>query len=58
MPVPNNMYLGDGVYASFDGSYIWLTIGDGSKIALEPEVYSALTTFARNVAGWKIGEVS
>ncbi len=41
-------YLGDGVYASFDGYYIWLrTEREGSwhEIALEPEVYANLKEF-------------
>jgi hypothetical protein len=44
-------YLGDGVYASFDGYYIWLRTGahEGphvtNKIALEPSVYEALVRY-------------
>ena len=42
-------YLGDAVYASFDGWQIWLRTGDGNNnvIALEPAVYQALLDFAR-----------
>jgi hypothetical protein len=43
-------YIGDGVYADFDGYYIWLYTSDGieksAKIALEPEVLDALNNFA------------
>ena len=41
-------YLGDSVYASFDGYHVWLTTENGypddprNKIALEPAVYQAL----------------
>lgn len=40
-------YLGDAVYASFDGYQIWLRTGDGNdnRIALEPAVYAALLKF-------------
>jgi hypothetical protein len=47
----NPEYLGDGVYASFDGWYIWLRTGahEGAnvtnKIALEPSVYEALVRY-------------
>jgi hypothetical protein len=43
-------YLGDGVYASFDGWHMWLRTSDGlrvtNEIALEPAVYSALVRYA------------
>ena len=42
-------YLGDGVYASFDGFHIWLYTQEGNKIALEPVVYNALTTYHTDV---------
>jgi hypothetical protein len=38
-------YLGDGVYASFDGYQVWLRVDDGSRIALEPEVMANLNEF-------------
>lgn len=42
-------YLGDAVYADFDGYAIVLTTEDGirviDRIVLEPEVYHALTVF-------------
>ena len=41
-------YLGDGLYASFDGYQIWLRApqmeGD-HLVALEPPVYAALVAF-------------
>lgn len=46
-------YLGDGVYAIFDGSGIWLRTGDhreklaDNKIYLEPEVLQALESFKK-----------
>ena len=42
-------YLGDGVYASFDGYHIVLDLrgqDDTTKIALEPEVLNALVKYA------------
>lgn len=47
----NSIYLGDGVYASYDGWHIWLTTGShvmeeaDNKIALEPEVFSELLKY-------------
>lgn len=40
-------YLGDAVYASFDGYNIWLRTGDGNQqqIALEPAVFDALVRY-------------
>lgn len=41
-------YLGDGVYASFDGYHIWLDLrGQDSttRIALEPSVLESLSRF-------------
>lgn len=45
------VYLGDSVYASFDGHVVTLTTENGlptdpsNKIYLEPEVYAALVNF-------------
>ena len=50
-------YLGDGVYASFDGYQIELKAeGDGvtNVIYLEPLVMSALMSFAEKAYGVKI----
>ena len=42
-------YIGDGVYASFDGYHIWLKTQDGMQIALEPEVYFNLLNYKDHV---------
>lgn len=46
-------YLGDGVYADFDGFGIVLTTEDGiretNRIVLEPEVYTALTQYIEHL---------
>ena len=55
MPEREREYLGDGVYASFDGYHIWLRTGahEGphvtNKIALEPAVFAALVEYERQV---------
>lgn len=50
MPDNRKAYIGDGVYAEFDGYYIWLYTSNGvdesTRIALEPEVLSNLNNFA------------
>jgi hypothetical protein len=42
-------YLGDAVYADFDGYHIVLTTSDGlrdtNRICLEPSVYDALVRY-------------
>lgn len=49
-------YLGDAVFAWFDGFYIWLETRDGptsdttNAIALEPEVWRALDAWRHRVA--------
>lgn len=45
--LPREKYLGDAVYASYDGWHIWLRTGDGNdnKIALDPEVWASLQRF-------------
>lgn len=53
---PGPEYLGDGVYASFDGYHLWLTTGSheerdaSNRIALEPGVYAALVRYQARVA--------
>jgi hypothetical protein len=46
-------YLGDGVYAIFDGAGIWLHANDHKnptdRIYLEPTVMEALKRFVENV---------
>ena len=46
-----DVYLGDGVYASFDGFQIWLATGDDSNkvVALEPEALKALNGYAKSI---------
>lgn len=48
-------YLGDSVYADFDGYHIVLTTENGygpnNTIALEPAVYAALVAYFRSVYG-------
>lgn len=46
---PDETYLGDGVYASFDGYQIWLRIDNGSKIALDASVFAALIRFQEGI---------
>lgn len=58
---PPKEYLGDGVYASFDGLYIWLETLEGMKIALEPEVQVALDRYKESLiifyaGGYQSGE--
>jgi hypothetical protein len=50
-------YLGDGVYATFDGWYIWLKTerDDGGatvthRIALDPSGFEALLEYQRDLA--------
>lgn len=46
-------YLGDGVYAHFDGYQIWLTTTNGihmtNSIALEPVVWRRLRHYAEQL---------
>jgi hypothetical protein len=48
-------YLGDGVYASFDGWHIWLRTGSHeardatNSVALEPAVFNALLEYQRKL---------
>ncbi len=44
-------YLGDGVYASYDGYHIWLDLRgqSGARIALEPDVFIGLQVFASDI---------
>ena len=44
----NDTYLGDGVYASYDGYLIWLALRGEyytHRIALEPDVLAAFDEF-------------
>ena len=44
-------YLGDGVYASFDGYQIWLAVNDhrNKVVALEPDVLMMLERYKHKV---------
>jgi len=52
------MYLGDGVYASYDGYQIWLAANhhDNKVVALEPHVMNMLIAYAHSL--WKSHEES
>jgi hypothetical protein len=45
-------YLGDGVYASFDGFQIWLSVNDhrNKVVALDPEVMANLIEYSLRLA--------
>lgn len=47
-------YLGDGVYASFDGYHLWLQTNNGygstNSIALEPPVLEALDRYRERLS--------
>ena len=46
-------YLGDGVYAAFDGYSVWLRVNDhrdqSREICLEPDVIEALNRFNKRM---------
>lgn len=49
-------YIGDGVYAAFDGYQIWLAAerdGRVHNIAIEPEVWASLKAYAHTIWGEK-----
>ena len=47
-------YLGDGVYAKWDGWYIWLGLEPGERlIALEPPVMRALRAYEQQIEDWR-----
>jgi hypothetical protein len=54
---PEPRYLGDGVYAKFDGYHVWLLTGSheaseaDNKVALEPAVFRALAKFHADAWG-------
>ena len=53
---PDEVYLGDAVYASYDGFQLRLRTGDGNNqvIYLEPAVMRALEVYARRTL-WSAG---
>lgn len=46
----NETYLGDGLYASYDGWHIWLRTNEGNEVALEPKVYRNLMDYQKRLA--------
>jgi hypothetical protein len=53
MPDPIEDYLGDGVYARWDGYGVWLLANDplipSDRIYIEPEVWTAMQRFMGRV---------
>lgn len=49
----NVLYIGDGVYASYDGFSFWLETSNGeeikNRICLEPDVLEALILYVQYV---------
>lgn len=52
----NNRYLGDGVYASFDGWHIWLAANnhENKVVALEDQVLDNFMRYVESVYQVKI----
>lgn len=52
-------YLGDGLYASFDGWQIYLraprSSGADHWVALEPDVFAALVEYQRRIVNARAG---
>jgi len=44
-----NQYLGADVYASFDGSKVWLTSWEGDQIALEYAVWLEVVEYGKKM---------
>jgi sulfur transfer complex TusBCD TusB component (DsrH family) len=46
-----NTYLGDGVYASFDGYQIWLAVNhhENNVVALDPDVFAQLCKYVEKI---------
>jgi hypothetical protein len=55
-PDQKDAYLGDGVYASFDGYQIWLAVNhhENKQVAMEPTVLLSLLAYAERVYGLTI----
>ena len=50
--IVEDVYLGDGVYASFDGYAVWLDLraqDATTRICLEPEVLAALDRYRQRI---------
>lgn len=50
----NKSYLGDGLYAHFDGYQIWLTTPQGMEVALEPQVQDEFFRYVGKIYGCKV----
>jgi len=52
-PPSPRLYLGDGLFAEFDGYQIWLVASNGAedtaRVALEPAVYDTLRRYAKQI---------
>jgi hypothetical protein len=50
-PVYPKAYLGDGVYATFDGYHLWLAVNEENNnvVALEPQVLEALNDYVKEL---------
>lgn len=55
----NDEYIGDGVYASYDGYHIWLAANDpGNKsVALEPEAIQRLIKYALKIGSINLNDI-
>jgi hypothetical protein len=49
--LPEQKYVGDGVYASFDGYQIWLSVNgpDNNVVALDPQTFVGLVDYKEYV---------
>lgn len=57
----NETYLGDGLYASFDGWQVWLRaprLGGDHVVALEPQVLARLISFVNEQMAATTAKVS
>lgn len=50
-PENHDRYLGDGVYASYDGYHIWLAVNHHTNkvVALEPEVIDRFNEYVEHL---------
>ena len=56
--MPQKRYIGDSVYASFDGEYIWLETDNGlgvsNRIALDAEVLAGFDRLRAEIGEWRV----
>ncbi len=47
----NDRYIGDGVYASFDGYHVWLAVNHHTNkvVALEPQVIENFNKYVEDI---------